>query len=68
MLRLNKGNNDITKGINLSEYGDFKFKSFLATREPLKRQVTLVAASVRDETNVSKMHSSLSVLEASTTR
>ena len=68
MLRLNKGKNDITKEINVSEYGDFKFKSFLATREPLTHPVILVAVSVSDEPNISRMRSPLPVLETSTTR
>lgn len=66
--RLNKGSNDIMKERNVGEDEDFRFKSFLATREPLKLQLTLVAVSVSDEPNISWMHSSLPVWEARTIR
>ena len=52
----------------LGEVEDFRFKSFLATREPLKLQLTLVAVSVSEEPNIYWMHTSLPVLEASTIR
>lgn len=53
------GNSDITVWeINLGENGDFKFKSLLASKEPLTLPLTLGGISVSVEPSISWMHSS----------